>query len=133
MVKDRLTRFQRLLVRALPKAHREHIVGDLLEEFQRHGFKRQWLRKQLVRAVIANLTTRARNRLPLPSRQRSLPSASRGRGKIVDSMIQDIRLALRAFVRSPGVAVVIVVTLALGIGAVTAGGATRVGPSRTGW
>jgi len=123
----RLTRTQAWLLRTVPAAHREHLVGDLLEEYQRRGFasrnartKRRWFRREIVRAIVANLTTRARHRLTRPRRRRKLPSTSNGRGNLMESTIQDLRLALRAFVRNPGVAAVIVVTLALGIGANTA-------------
>lgn len=104
--------------RVIDPAHREWVVGDLDEEYARfilprvgEGRARLWYLSQAVRSAYA--TRRASQ--PSPAHRPTSTGVL-----FMRSWIQDFRLGLRAFRRSPGFALLATVTLALGIGATTA-------------
>ncbi|MFG1691461.1 ABC transporter permease [Gemmatimonadota bacterium] len=117
----------RILLRALPGAHREHLVGDLVEEYHRtvlpsrgQGPARRWLWRTSLKAVVVDRMIRGWDRLrgEAPgSRKRSTPPSKKN---TMETVIQDLRYAIRSLARSPLLVVVAVVTLGLGIGANTA-------------
>ena len=87
-----------LLNRALPRTVREEIVGDLLEDFERHRRSRFWLLRQ---AVAIAWTYRPR---------------SRGTGPAAEALLDDARSGARAARRRPAFAIVAGTLLALGVG-----------------
>jgi hypothetical protein len=115
-----------LLSRRIPAALRDFILGDLEEEFRaRHAVApadaRRWYWKQTMRCLAA----------PPPAppaatqwheHDATLSHAfSRHPGdSLMRTVLADVRLALRVFVRTPGFALAAIVVLALGIGANTA-------------
>ncbi|MEM7356373.1 MAG: ABC transporter permease, partial [Acidobacteriota bacterium] len=104
---------------------REAMLGDLEEDYrQRASYNRAragWLyRREALRSVGA-LCRRPARRSGSLSRKHSAASLVRGRGdSLMQAFFDDLRLAGRNLRRAPGFSLVVVLTLALGIGSVTA-------------
>ena len=107
----------RLAVRFLPEDVREEVLGDLLEHWNLRVRDQQWLARlawawrQPVSVLVARL------RFSRGSNQRRQTG---GRLSGVEDFWRSLRLAVRSLRRTPGVSVVIVFALALGIGACAA-------------
>jgi putative ABC transport system permease protein len=105
----------RLLLRLMiPRAHREFVLGDLEEEFaqiarESGGAARKWYWRQ----AVASITWTSRG--PAPSNT-TVPTG----GRLLHSVGQDVRFAVRSFGRRPLFTAAALVTLALGVGATTA-------------
>jgi hypothetical protein len=104
----------------LPRADRDLIVGDLEELYalreRREGRRRatlMYLRDSLG-SVVARRFGRASQ---LPDRPSTRPPRRSG---LLSSLGMDFRLASRSLLQRPGFSALVVVTLALGIGATTA-------------
>lgn len=106
-----------LLRRALPRGVRgDAIRGDLLEEWRERGATRAATRSYWRHAL--SLTIRYAWR-----RERHIEPAAAGDRStrmFLDNLRQDVRYAFRSYARAPSFTLVILTTLALGIGASTA-------------
>jgi putative ABC transport system permease protein len=99
-----------LLRRVLPPGKRgESILGDLREEF-RASPSRSWYWQQALRLVLRYLAEPSRTTLSTPRRS-----------PMLHDLTSDLRSAFRMFRRNPGTSSLIVMTLALAIGASTIG------------
>ena len=85
-----------ILNRALPAPVREEIVGDLLEDYERHGRSRLWILSQAL-----SIAWTYRERRPRTS----------------GALFDDLRSGVRSLRRRPAFAIVAGTVLALGIGA----------------
>ncbi len=124
--RDPLRRLHKWLIRTLPEAHRDNLVGDLLEEYHRRGLDerygwsgRKWLSREIVRAVVVDLAMRTRNRAFRARRSRKRRATSENRSRTMETTIQDLRFAVRTLRRRPLFTVIAVATLGLGIGGAT--------------
>jgi predicted permease len=107
---------RRLVEHALPDDLREDVVGDLDEVFQKRCREHGALRAQVwyVRESLAFAARFAHQRM----RERRLRERRNGpRSPLGDTVFRDVRLALRRVRHRPGFAVIVVLTLAFGIGA----------------
>lgn len=110
---------RRLVSLAAPREDRAWLLADLDEEAaavaRRQGpaAARRWYRRQ----ALGSLAPLARRRLGDPGRRRHSPIPNRQRGLMLDTLKIEVRQAVRAAGRAPVSSLVVVATLALGIGA----------------
>ncbi len=101
-----------LLSWRVPEPESEYLIGDLLEAFalhaERHGLAsaRRWFWRETVHLMFA----------PWPSSR--LSTSLRTEGTMI-SPVQSLRIAFRALTRAPALTALVILTLALGVGATT--------------
>jgi predicted permease len=106
-----------LLEWLMPPAQRDAVLGDAEEEYRRRARRdgvaeaRRWYRRQVVRSVPAAI----RHGVGAVGAWRPERRVER-----MDAWITDFRMAFRALGRRPGFSAIVLITLALGVGAVTA-------------
>ncbi|MGD8601168.1 MAG: ADOP family duplicated permease [Gemmatimonadota bacterium] len=109
---------ERLLVWVAGRDRADAILGDLAEELSRfqesvRGERgaRHWYRRQVMGSLLPLAAARVRGGLS--------GLGARGGDGMMSELMRDVRHTLRSFGRSPGFTAVIILTLALGIGANT--------------
>ncbi len=106
----------------LPRDARDHVLADLDEMWaervstEDRTSANRWYRSQVGRAVLPAIRRRAAR---FTEKRRVSPRGV-GRGDIMGSVKQDLAFAFKQLKRNPAMAVTVVATLALGIGATTA-------------
>ncbi len=117
-------RFERLAAWVTPERDREVLLGDLREEMelrrQEEGeaAARRWYRSQVLRSVVPSLLRRRWTSRTTRNQGRRISRAGRGDGMFRE-LWQDARFALREYGHKPLFTLLLVGTLALGIGATT--------------
>ncbi|HSR67627.1 MAG TPA: hypothetical protein VLU25_06770, partial [Acidobacteriota bacterium] len=112
----------RMLERILPAEWRQDIAGDLEADWRRRrtgaGRARAalWYLRQLAGYLLRWRQIRKLAHVSAPAHSQR----RRSKESWMHSLLQDVRLAARSLKRNPGLALVVIVTLALGIGANTA-------------
>jgi putative ABC transport system permease protein len=100
----------------LPTAVAEPILGDLLEELRHSGQRTRYLRHALSIAVHY-VPGRLRR---TPRHLAGAPDGAERKPMGFESVVQDLKYAVRGLGKRPGFAIVVLLTLGLGIGASTA-------------
>ena len=100
-----------LLRRILPRHEAEMSLGDLLEDLHDSGSQRRFT-LDACSVILHGIARRARSRAHTSERNRM--------GTRMESLLMDVKFAARSLWKRPGFALVVLVTLALGIGAATA-------------
>ena len=103
-----------MLALAVPPAQREFVAGDLAEVFEEiaardgSGTARRWYWREVISAAFTRWPRSSTGFSPQP-----------GRDAVMQSVLQDLKFGFRLLRRSPGFALVAILTLGLAIGANT--------------
>ncbi|MCZ6918452.1 MAG: ABC transporter permease [Gemmatimonadetes bacterium] len=107
-----------LLSLFVPREHHDTVIGDLDEEYRKHGNTRMWYWRECVSLSRAFLAGRIRDARGKPGNARWKRHDVSGKGRKLEMgvLLKDLRFGFRSLAKRPASALISVFVLSIGIG-----------------